>query len=386
MCTGRADWLRLGERAFVDTWLRGGAGRAHHPEDDTPARAEPPKEPAQPEAGGNEAAWGDRTLDGHRFLLPAAQDSGFVMTQFGFRQGGVYVQVPDFPAADSGIYTLNLIGLTEQLDLSIKVTDWLGVFGEVEGIAFVGVDAPGFVFGGGEFRYGGRFGLVARPLRIRESGTQFAVRLDYGVSTGRVIDVQRLITEAQRVGRLAAADPSQAPDAETIEDLIESGVLDLVLVPSTASTHGGSIHAAQALSPYAGLQASFRLERRGTRLRLFDAVTRTYLNAHQTIWAYSGAFSLTADGSPAGLPIATMLEYRVSGSTIDSAQMEGPVDTPATHLVGGGLYYSGQRDLQLGLFGSTVLNTEPVPGFGDDVGESSAPLFVFGQFVFRYIW
>jgi hypothetical protein len=53
--------------------------------------------PARADAQEDHAA--ARTIGGTTFVLPALADSAFVLTEFGFRQGINYQQIPNFPVS-----------------------------------------------------------------------------------------------------------------------------------------------------------------------------------------------------------------------------------------------------------------------------------------------
>ena len=59
-----------------------------------------------------------------------------------------------------------------------------------------------------------------------------------------------------------------------------------------------------------------------------------------------------------------------------------------TSSVALGLYYTGRRNLQLGLVGATVLHAEPRIGVDAEgnPAKSGRPMLNTGQLVLRYIW
>ncbi len=87
-------------------------------------------------------------------------------------------------------YTLGWAALNEQIDLSLRLTEWLGVFVEGNGSATIGLDMPSLVFSpNGGYAYGGRGGVALRVFRAERTRTQVVLRL-YGAATaGRTLDL-----------------------------------------------------------------------------------------------------------------------------------------------------------------------------------------------------
>ena len=87
-----------------------------------------------------------RRIGNVTFLLPAMGDSAFIMTELGLRQGVTYEQVGSFPVGSFSRYMLRWAGLNEQIDFSLRLAKWLGVFVEGNGSATIGLDMPSLVF------------------------------------------------------------------------------------------------------------------------------------------------------------------------------------------------------------------------------------------------
>ncbi len=81
-----------------------------------------------------------------------------------------------------------------------------------------------------------------------------------------------------------------------------------------------------------------------------------------------------------------MAEYQVE---LDNTSAEtGESASTTAHFVGLGLYYTGRRNLLIGVGGATQLGLEPVVG-QDAAGaplKSGSPSLWFGQFILRYVW
>ena len=98
---------------------------------------------------------------------------------------------------------------------------------------------------------------------------------------------------------------------------------------------------------------------------------------------FIAAISAEADLETAGVPIAFQLEYLPSEEWNDAGQ--GFLAQPSKHTVTAGLYYSGRRNLQLGVLAATTRNLKPVQGL-DGERRSGRPHLMFGELSMRYVW
>src|SRR5580698_2721926 len=71
--------------------------------------------------------WGNRMLAGHTFLFPVLHAGPFITTSFEVAQGVYEESIPSVPIPGFRTTDLSLIGVTSTANLSVKVTDWLGV-------------------------------------------------------------------------------------------------------------------------------------------------------------------------------------------------------------------------------------------------------------------
>lgn len=85
--------------------------------------------------------WGDRTLAGHTFIAPQIAPSGFVTTHVGIRQGVLFRRVPDYPLGPFGSLTLMQVGADEFLDLGLKLSDHVGLYGNLHLTIHAGMNA-----------------------------------------------------------------------------------------------------------------------------------------------------------------------------------------------------------------------------------------------------
>jgi hypothetical protein len=328
----------------------------------TPAPAYAPA-PAPTDAPASD----DRTLSGHTFIFPILQQGAFNTTHFGVREGFVFVSVPQVPLG-SATYNINASGLIQNFDLGVKILPWLGGYGTLTGQLTTGVDVDSLVILGGAFSFSGEGGGVVRVLRLEETGTQVVVRVFAGGGSGRNVGVLPLV---QNIINGNA----------TLNDVLTGAVGKYVLTPTSNFTFGASVHGAQAVGPFVGFQAA--LEGRSTRdtQSPFDPNSNAYVDQSTTTNTFRGSLSADVDGNPAGFPLGAMLEYQAE---VDSASGA----TTTSHFIAGGVYYTGRRNLLLGLGAATQLAIQPILGVdanGNSVA-SGTPSQYYGQFVLRYVW
>src|SRR5262249_9608429 len=159
---------------------------------------------AQPvPAEANESS--DRTLKGHTFPFPVLQNSAFVTTHFGIRQGIIFVSIPRLPLGNE-VLNLNASGLVENADLGVKITPWFGVFATLSGQVTMGTDVASLIIAGGSFAVSGELGAVFRVFRNDLSGTQGSIRAFGGLGTGRNVNMLGVVSALVAAPEKASSD------------------------------------------------------------------------------------------------------------------------------------------------------------------------------------
>jgi hypothetical protein len=318
--------------------------------------------------------WGDRTLRGHTFPYPGLQETAFVTTHFGVRQGFAFLRVPDLPLGQAGTFDLSATGLVQSFDLGVKILDWLGVFVVGDGQLVTGVNVPSLVLTQNSFTAHAEGGAIVRVARVESSGTQIAVRASGGAGIGRGVSVLNLISG------IASA---QNVDATKV---LTTGIGQYLLIPESSYTFAGSLHVAQPVAPVLGLQAAFEARRKADTQSPYDP--KAGANVDQTTYttALNGSVAVSLDGAPAGFPLALQPEYELSVSFASDGA--GNSQTLVSHIVGAGIYYTGRRDLQVGIAGAMLLGLPTVQGVdaANRPADSGSPSLYYGQFILRYIW
>ncbi|MFP2912334.1 hypothetical protein ACLESD_46390 [Pyxidicoccus sp. 3LFB2] len=315
-----------------------------------------------------------RQLGGHTFLFPMLQQSAFVTTNAGLREGIARYDVPDLPIGVLGTTDVLLTGVQQTLDLGIAFTDWLGVAGFARGTLITGANARSLLVDGASVELLGQAGAVLRVWRNEPTGTQVSVRANFGYQDGSEVTVLPFLSSIL------------ASPGSSLEEVLLGRLGQFILVPGTETSVNGGAFLAQALGRTFSLQASANgeyawRERRPFNSELGDRFTQKTHAARLNLTA-----ALTADFAPLGVPVALMGEYLFT--TGEESQVLLPDRTLGASTVALGVYYSGRPNLQLGVGAVRTLNAAPRLGLSGEgsSAESGDPSLSYGQFILRYIW
>lgn len=333
-----------------------------------PSRAPPPA----PVAGaGLVGAPDERVLAGHRFFFPLLQETAFNTTYFGIRQGGGSYSVPKYPTI-VGTFDVEEMFLTEGADLAVRLHDRIGVFGTFEGQAFTGTNGTSVLARGGKFAVGGTLGGVVKLARIEQTGTQFAGRVFGKIDTGTQLNVLQLLEV-------------MSSDEMDLDNVMNGEFVKYAIRDAGFHEYGLSFHGAQALARYFSLQGSVRYAHGGWFVKA--STPRGTVEDSSSTDDLQLVLAAGVDGMPAHVPVAAVMEYKIEGiwTTNDAT---GVTAVDSHHVVSAGFYYSGQRNLQLGIALETEISMTPERGTNEDgrTVSSGSPSRFSGQFVFRYVW
>ncbi|MFY2561958.1 hypothetical protein ACN469_30470 [Corallococcus terminator] len=316
-----------------------------------------------------------RQLKGHVFQFPMLQQSAFVTTHVGIREGIARYDIPDVPVNDLEPLDVLLTGVQQTLDLSLSITDWLGVVGFGRATIITGTNADSLLASGGTVDLVGQLGAVLRLLRNDKSGTQLSLRGHFGYNKGREITLLPLIN--------AIVDTPQV----TVGGIIDGNLGQFLFVPNQeASAHGG-LFVAQSFGRVFSLQGSASAEYAWQKRRPFDVVLGGRFEQETNALRVFFALAATLDIYPVtAIPIAIVGEYVFR--TGFQEQVNRDDRTLSDNTVGLGIYYSGRANLQLGLGTVVTLDGEPRMGLGQAgrALESGDPTLSYGQLILRYIW
>jgi hypothetical protein len=330
--------------------------------------------------------WGDRTLKGHTFLFPALQPSPFVATFVGIRQG-VYHQVfSNVPLPFGGTEDLSLLGISDDIEVSFKITDWLGIGATAQAVAVIGSNGQSILYAGGALNAGGTIVPVLRIMRLESTGTQLSFLAHIGWLPGDSLDIPTFLLTA--APGIAAATTNSTPPATAgaiANNVLHNGIERTVLDRTDTFLLSGSLAAAQALGPMFGLQTSATFERTvfGVTSNLVpDGEARV----SDTRYDIAVDAALDWDAISFGVPIALQAEYELNARFHSTGRQLLEGDSNVANIVGAGLYYSGAQDLQVGLFGAYAFGLRPLAGIGGAPGSSDDSHADYLQLVLRHVW
>jgi hypothetical protein len=302
------------------------------------------------------------------------QDSAFVTTHVGIREGFALYDIPDFPVLALGDRDIQLSGIQQSLDLGLKLTDWLGLFAMGRAIIVAGVDRPSLIVDGATLEFGASGGALVRVFRSDSSGTQVSLRAQFAYANRHEVTLQPFV---QAVVNATSA---------TLASIVENSLGNLILVPVDETSVRGGVTAAQYLNRYLSAQGSVMLER-GWETRepfLLELGERTTDDGDNFRIRFALAAEL--DFSRLFAPVSLMAEYLfIHGERSDT---EGPDVDLGSNNLGIGVYYVGRPNLQLGVGAITSLSAEPRQGLDEngDPALSGEPTLSSIDLILRYIW
>lgn len=304
-----------------------------------------------------DALYTERTLKGHTFIYPSQSDPAFITTAFGFNQGLSYVRMSGTPVLGSPTTVdAALVGVEERFDLGLRLHERIGLFGRMTARALIGVDAPSALYLGAQGGYAVDAGLTGMLLRLERYGTQVGVRATLERVGGAQLSPGALVDELLRT------------TAKGLND-VASGQLVRLLLSKTGGWAGkGSLNVAQAVGRHFSGQASAELAFSSLGASRWDVTQSASVESDVRAWAFAMGVALTADLSPHA-PLAFQAEYRLRSTlatTVDGA--DAPSPAPG-HFIGGGLYYSGRRDLLLGASAGGMLDSSATLTTAHVLGE-----------------
>jgi len=340
-------------------------------------------------------------LGGHSFLLGTFVPSGLINSHLGIRAGLEYHQVPGYVQLPSLFTTrpqevdLQTINVAETLDFAVRLHDHIAVFGDGYGKARVGANINTLLGTGADYTYGGRLGVLVKLFTL--ASFQASVSGQAGYYTGQSAGIMALFQDLNIIAREAVQQVQANPvidldtAVEKLNTAFRTATADL-LTPFEGVTYGVSLNLTQAIGRYFGLQASvgYYAESATYRPTRYDIASGGPVMQEHTVSTQRPSFGIAADldGAPAGLPLAVLVEYRATPSSVtdtqDTEELRELYTSSLEHLVALGLFYSGRTDLQLGVTTYTVYGQ--LPTLSANAMHSGKPLDLALQLVFRYYW
>jgi hypothetical protein len=322
-----------------------------------------------------ECRWGStREINGHPFLRPTLLDSALIQTTFDLRLGGEYNRVPDVQVPDFGPSDFNTFTARGRLALSVRILDWLEVFGDGQTTVVTGTNVRTLLLDRTlAAAYSGEGGVALRLLRLSGAGTQLTFRAAVGGGTGEVVTVGNLVLNLRN-----------APGA-SLRDIFDSGVGNYLRSPVTVFDFRGALALAQPLSRAFSVQASADLRTERGTVSAYDATARDRVDQLTVEVTPSVGAAFTADAASVGVPLAFMAEYRFSHVRSQNHALDRTISGNSND-VALELFFSGRRDLQLGLVGLVGFGGSQSRTFDDETTLTDSTRSLGGEFLMAYFW
>lgn len=315
-----------------------------------------------------------RRLKEHTFLFPMLQQSAFITTYFGIREGVARYNVPDVPVSDLRPFDVKLTGLQQTLDLSLKLTDWLAIAGFGRASIITGTTPSGLLSSGATLDLVGQIGGVARLIHSENSGTQLSVRANFGYDRGRQITLLPFVNAILQTPLI------------TVDEIINGQIGQLLFVPNRETTLNGGFFVAQSFGPMFSLQGSASAEYAWKNQRPFDLTLGHRFDQKTHAVRVFLAVAVDVDFYPKfHIPLAAMGEFAFRTGRETRVVLNDRTLSDST--VGLGIYYSGRSNLQVGIGGTVTLNGDPYLAQDSDGSQQTGkPTLSYGQLILRYIW
>lgn len=323
-----------------------------------------------------------RTLRGHVFPRPVTDDSAFLATTAGFRQGVLLVSAGKVNAYN-GRRPYRRAAALESLDTTIAITDWFGVAATGDLQAVVAASEVALYSGPSEIAGGLKLGPVVRALHVARSGTQVTLRPYHRTTVGTYADPSAVFPLLRdRLADEITNEPGTRDEVVTRLVALEADLFRSATTPIRQTGFGASVHVAQGLAPALGLQLSYGLERSAFTASPYDLASLERRSFRVRTLTHRVTFAVTLDGSPYGVPFALGLEGVVVAGHL-SAEGVPSTALDTTVLLGPGLHYTGSRTAQIGVFVATELG---VSAYLTPYGRTEAPSVHYAQFAFRHFF
>jgi hypothetical protein len=316
----------------------------------------------------------EQVLAGHLFMFPILQDTAFMTTHITFAQALELLQVPDAPVRAGRTYDVSALGVDESIQFGARFLDRFeaSLGGAAE--AYSGSGVKSALVGGAAYWFDGPLGVGMRIWRGRR--TEFSTRIGGAFGSSKRVE---FIPVLQQI----AAQPA----ATTVDAVVDGDTGRKITTPASRDAVKVSFNLAHAFGRTLGFQGAFALSESFIHLNVaYDDQRR--ISGNVTTPELDGA--LTFDMRPLleQLPLALIAEYSIAWSYVATQEPGLSKWLEARQVISGGAYYSGRKDLQVGLNVRHILTFETTQGF-DTQGRPfplGKPNFTAVQLTLRYIW
>jgi hypothetical protein len=270
---------------------------------------------------------------------------------------------------------VSALGLDESIKFSARFLHRFEASVGAAAEAYSGSGVKSALVGGAAYWFNGQVGLGMRIWRGRR--TEISTRIGGTFGATKRLEFIDVLNDIASTGT-----------QQTVDNIIDGDAGRRVVTPASSDALSVSFHVAHALSRAFGLQGTFRVNESWFRLSLFHPDER---RIHGEVTSPELDAALTYDLRPlvSFLPIELIGEYSVRWSYVATREpgLSGWLESQQT--VGGGVYYSGRADLQIGLHVRHILAFATTQGFEPNAGRPfpmGKPEFTALQLTLRYIW
>jgi hypothetical protein len=315
----------------------------------------------------------DQVLGGHYFIFPVLQEPAFITTHITFTQSLELLSVPDAPVRPGRTYDVSALGVDESIAFHARFLDRFeaSIGGAAE--AYSGSGVKSALVGGAAYWFDGQLGLGMRLVRGRR--TQFSMRLGGAFGSSKRIEFIPVLQQ------LAQQPPS------SVDAVVDGSSGRKITTPASRDAVKLSFHLAHAFSRAFGFQAAFVATESFIHLRVaYDEQRR--ISANVTTPELDAALTFDLRPLVEQVPLALIAEYSASWSQVATQEPGLSRWLETRQVISGGAYYSGRKDLQVGLVVRHILSFATTQGF-DSQGRPfpiGKPDFTALQLTLRYIW
>lgn len=315
----------------------------------------------------------EQVLGGHLFMFPVLQDPAFITTRIAFTQALELLSVPDAPVRAGRTYDVSALGVDESISFAARFLDRFeaSIGGAAE--AYSGSGVKSALVGGAAYWFDGQLGLGMRLWRGRR--TELSMRLGGAFGSSKRVE---FIPVLQQLVQQPATSVDQILDGNTGRKIVTPASRDAVRI---------SFHLAHAFSRAFGFQGAFLVSESFMHLNVaYDDQRR--ISGNVTAPELDGAVTFDLRPLVKQLPLGLIAEYSANWSYVATSEPGLSKWLEARQVISGGAYYSGRKDLQVGLNVRHILTFETTQGF-DAAGRPfpmGKPNFTALQLTLRYIW
>jgi hypothetical protein len=336
-----------------------------------PAHAQEPSAPTEPPAHAHELP--ERNLGGHTFLTPTFFPSAFVGTRFAFLQGVLQAEIPDYPVTQNRTLDVNMIGVTERAEFSLRIFDRVQPFIRLTGEAFSGISINSVLSVGSTYAYTAGGGLQVRILRFEDPGTELSARVSGDYGPGGAVQLLRVV---EAIIQDTPASVEAALD----------GNLRRVSISDTERANGTlQAVAAQKISKNFSVQGAAGAAYNWSSVTFFDTDTSQEVTLDDGRVDPKLGLGFQASAAP-WVPVGALLEYSLeSGSrTLPDQDVD---DRHFYHVLALGIHVVHPQ-FQVGLTLGRTFGLDPVQrtGFLNRDFKSGDPSISYGQLGLEFTW